>query len=81
MLATQLLPPVHPDMLYGVKQAAFYLNVSDSFLNKARLNGTGPDFIRLGSRNVKYRVADLNVWRDARRNAPIRHPKAADVQK
>ena len=42
----------------GVTQAAKYIGLSESFLNKARVNQTklpGPDFIRVGSRCIYLR--------------------------
>jgi len=32
-----------------------------SFLNKARLTGSGPGFVKLG-RAVRYRIADLEAF-------------------
>ena len=39
-------------------EAAMYLDVSRSYLRKARMTGTGPAFCRLG-RAIKYRLVDL----------------------
>lgn len=45
-----------------VKQAAEYLGVSKSFLDKARCYGTsGPAFMRLG-RTIIYDTAELDRW-------------------
>ena len=41
------------------KDAAFYLGVSLSWLDKSRMVGRGPTFITLGSR-VVYDIADLD---------------------
>lgn len=43
-------------------KAADYLGTSKSFLEKARLDGTGPKFLRLGSRMVSYSIEDLDEW-------------------
>lgn len=51
--------------LLTVSEAARWAKVSDSFLNKARLTGDGPKFIRLG-RAIRYRLADLEAWAQAR---------------
>ena len=43
---------------YSVANAALYLGLSESFLNKARVNQTklpGPDFIRVGVRCIYLR--------------------------
>lgn len=66
----------------NVSQAAEYIGVSDSFLNKARLTGGGPVFLKLG-RLVVYDRADLDTWlRSCRRtstsaSAPAPAPAAA----
>jgi len=50
----------------NVPEAADYLGVSESFLNKARLNGNGPIFIKVG-RLVAYQRADIDSWLHSRR--------------
>lgn len=50
-----------------VAEAARLLGLSASTLNKFRLSGLGPPFIRLGSRAVGYRLSDIEIWLDARR--------------
>lgn len=42
-------------------QAAFCLQMSRSFLRQARIKGTGPKFVKLGSA-VRYRKKDLDDW-------------------
>lgn len=46
--------------------AADYLGYSVSTLEKKRLTGDGPPFIRLG-RTIVYDTADLTEWMAARR--------------
>lgn len=46
--------------------AASYLGVSASYLEKLRVTGGGPSFAALG-RAVSYSVADLDAWAAARR--------------
>jgi predicted DNA-binding transcriptional regulator AlpA len=46
--------------------AADYLGYSESTLEKKRLTGDGPTFIRLG-RAVIYDTRDLEAWLAARR--------------
>jgi len=46
-----------------VKEAADYLGLSKSTLDKFRHFGTGPRFFKLG-RSVIYDVADLDAWRN-----------------
>ncbi|WP_417497201.1 helix-turn-helix domain-containing protein [Maricaulis sp.] len=42
-------------------QAAEFLSVSPSYLNKLRLTGDGPVFVKVGTR-VTYDRADLENW-------------------
>ena len=46
------------------EQAAQYLALSTSTLNKWRCYGTGPKFLKLG-RAVRYRRLDLDAWLEA----------------
>jgi len=45
----------------NVEQAAKYLGLATSTLNKWRCCGDGPTFLKLG-RSVRYRVADLDQY-------------------
>ena len=47
--------------LLTVSEAARWAKVSESFLNKARLTGDGPRYVRLG-RAIRYRQEDLEGW-------------------
>ncbi len=47
--------------LFTVAEAARWLKLSESYLNKARLTGGGPRFVRLG-RAIRYREKDLDEW-------------------
>jgi hypothetical protein len=47
--------------LMSVQQAAIRLCVSTSYLNKLRVVGGGPPFIKIGAR-VAYDPADLTTW-------------------
>lgn len=44
-----------------VEDAADYLAVSKSHLNKLRCHGGGPKFLKLGAA-VRYAKADLDAW-------------------
>lgn len=48
-------------------RAAEYVGLSDSALEKMRLAGTGPKFVRLGGRAVGYDIRDLDAWLDGQR--------------
>lgn len=47
------------------QQAAEYLGFSTVSLKRWRSKGTGPTFIRLGTRRVRYRQEDLDAWVDS----------------
>ncbi|NML88812.1 helix-turn-helix domain-containing protein [Sphingobium sp. TB-6] len=42
--------------------AAKYLGIGKSTLERKRIEGTGPSFRRLGSKIVTYAVKDLDAW-------------------
>ena len=49
-------------------EASCYIGMSRSFLRQARMNGdrvgrtSGPHWIRIGSRTIRYLKEDLNAW-------------------
>jgi hypothetical protein len=45
----------------SVRDAAAHLNVSKSWLDKRRLDGNGPRYLKMG-RRVAYDVADLELF-------------------
>jgi predicted DNA-binding transcriptional regulator AlpA len=49
----------NPNRMLGVREAAVYLNVSQSWLNKRRIYGDGPRYAKFG-RRVNYLVSDLD---------------------
>jgi predicted DNA-binding transcriptional regulator AlpA len=49
------------DLLLNQRQAAHILRLSVRTLERHRVAGTGPRFVRLG-RLVRYREADLADW-------------------
>src|SRR5215203_3182920 len=50
-----------PDTLLATSEAAQRLGVSESFLAKARMRGTGPPYRKLG-RSVRYAQGDLKQY-------------------
>jgi predicted DNA-binding transcriptional regulator AlpA len=59
--------PTHPDAQLKPEDAARFLGVSTRWLAEQRYKKTGPPFIRLGWRTVRYRLADLVAWAGRRR--------------
>ena len=47
------------DVFLTPKEAAGYLRVSKSYLDKLRVYGGGPRFLRFGKRKILYRKPDL----------------------
>jgi predicted DNA-binding transcriptional regulator AlpA len=64
----------HPRRL-RVAEAASYVGLSISFLNQARLRGSGPTFLKLG-RAIRYDSRDLDTWLELRRTRSTSQPPA-----
>ena len=62
-----------------VREAAAHLKLSKSLLDKLRLTGGGPAYMKLGSRRVVYDVGDLNAWaaKSRRANTSLEKNQAA----
>jgi len=60
----------------SVRDAADYCDVSVSFLNRSRLTGDGPEFLKLGAK-VMYESADLDAWLASRRRRSTSQKEAA----
>lgn len=48
-------------------EAARHLGIGKSTLDKLRMTGDGPPFLKLGPRRVVYDLADLESWAADRR--------------
>ena len=51
-----------PDELLTPPEASRLLGLSEYFLEKRRRENNGPAYIRISSRCIRYRRADLIVW-------------------
>ena len=60
--------PTTPPLMRHLRtpEAARYLGVSTSFLNHARLRGTGPAYRKLSAKVVCYSLADLQAWAESK---------------
>jgi predicted DNA-binding transcriptional regulator AlpA len=56
------LSPKPQTRVLRTPSAAEYVGLSDSTLEKLRLTGDGPKFVRIGVRAVGYRIEDLDDW-------------------
>ena len=54
------------DALFPEKRAASFLGVSAKSLQKWRVTGTGPAYVRISARCIRYRRVDLVAWIAAR---------------
>jgi excisionase family DNA binding protein len=50
----------------NIAETAKYLGVPARTLDRWRISGQGPVFIKLGPRQVRYRKVDLDRWMDER---------------
>jgi predicted DNA-binding transcriptional regulator AlpA len=66
-------PPIQPRVL-RTPHAAKYVGLTASTLEKMRLVGSGPPFVRLGARAVGYAIGDLDSYIDARRRTSTSDP-------
>jgi predicted DNA-binding transcriptional regulator AlpA len=57
--------------------AGDYIGLKPSTLEKMRLRGDGPRFIKLGTRTVGYDIRDLDAWLDERKRASTSESVAA----
>lgn len=53
---------VPPRRILRTREAAAYLGVSAAYLEKKRMKGGGPRFVRLGGRVVGYELQALEDW-------------------
>lgn len=47
-------------------EAAAILGISTRTLKEHRYAGTGPAFVKVGHRTIRYRRADLDAWAESR---------------
>ena len=50
-----------PQRLLTTAEAAEFVRLSQAHLEKCRVYGRGPRFVRLG-RAIRYRIEDLQAW-------------------
>ena len=58
-----------PQRILRTPEAAEYIGLAASTLEKMRIGGEGPPFIRLGGRAVGYDIQDLDAWLDGQRTS------------
>jgi excisionase family DNA binding protein len=50
------------ERLLTTPEAASHLRVSKSYVDKLRVYGGGPKFLRFGRRKILYRKSELDAW-------------------
>jgi hypothetical protein len=58
--------PISAVRIVPTRDAAAVLGLSESYLNKLRIYGGGPPYLKIGKR-VLYDVKDLQTWARAHR--------------
>ena len=56
------IPGLNGRRVLRTKAAADYLGLSTSTLEKMRIRGQGPRFLRLGGRAIGYEIQALDEW-------------------
>lgn len=56
--------------MLSTNEAAARIGKSPSWVNKSRMTGTGPVYLKIGA-GVKYRPEDLDAWLEARRRTAV----------
>ncbi len=76
--ATQPVAPNPDSKLLTVREAAYVLRCSKSYLDKLRCLGGGPVFMRMGPRKVLYERISLEGWARGRRfDSTSQYPQPA----
>lgn len=57
-------------MLFSTNDAAAKIGLSASWLNKSRMTGTGPVYMKVGGA-VRYALPDLDAWLASQRRTAI----------
>ena len=69
---TNMTPPELHILL--TPDAARFIGAKESTLEKWRLRGDGPPFIRIGPRKIGYLRSDLDAWLVSRRHQSTSEP-------
>ena len=50
------------EKMMTAKEVSNYLRISEAALYEYRRTGTGPNYVRLNDRLVRYRKSDIDEW-------------------
>jgi len=63
----------------SVNEAAEYTGLAVSTLNKRRMTGDGPKFLKLSARRIVYDTTDLDTWLSSKRRISTSDDGAAEA--
>lgn len=63
-----------PKRILRTPEAANYVGLKPPTLEKMRLTGRGPRFVRLGGKSVGYDRTDLDSWLDGQKRQSTSEP-------
>lgn len=63
----------------SVGAAATYTGLAESTLNKLRMTGSGPRFLKVSARRVVYDTSDLDAWLVSKRRVSTSDNGPAEV--
>lgn len=55
------------EKMMTAKEVSNYLRISEAALYEYRRTGTGPNYVRLNDRLVRYRKSDVDEWLNAKK--------------
>ena len=55
------------EKMMTTKEVSKYLRISEAALYEYRRTGTGPNYVRLNDRLVRYRKSDVDEWLNAKK--------------
>ncbi len=76
-MATDLSQPIPEETYLRLSEASQFVRVSQSCLNKMRMFGTGPVYLKPSKRIVLYKRSDLVAWLEAGRRTSTSDPGEA----
>jgi len=56
--------------LLNTSEASHHIGLSPSWLNKSRMDGSGPVYLKIG-RLVRYTIKDLDIWLSSKRRTAV----------
>lgn len=60
---------MEPRLLDSTEAAAF-IGVAPATMKHWRYSGTGPQYLRLGHKTIRYKEVDLRIWMEISRVTP-----------